>query len=59
MSMSRSEDVLSAAFFLVDHSNVEILNTELSGKETQNIQKTTTPCHSARRLIQQSMLNFS
>jgi len=32
--MSRSEDVLSAVFFLVEHSNVEILHTEHSGKDT-------------------------
>ena len=32
LSMRRSEDVLSAGFFLVDHSNVEMLHMELSGK---------------------------
>jgi len=34
--MTRSENVLSAALFLVDHSNVETLHTELSGKDTRH-----------------------
>jgi hypothetical protein len=33
VSTCRSKDVLSVAFFLVDHSNVERLQTKRSGKD--------------------------
>jgi len=59
ISMRRSEDLLPAASFLVDHSNVERLQKKHSGKKTQDIQPTSMLCQSAHRLIQQSMLNFS
>jgi hypothetical protein len=38
--MRRSEDLLPAAFFLVDHSNVERLQKKLSGKDTGHTENT-------------------
>jgi hypothetical protein len=38
--MRKSEDVLPAAFFLVDHSNVERLQKKRSGKDTGHRENT-------------------
>ena len=40
ISMRKSEDVLPAAFFLVDHSNVERLQKKRSGKDTGHRENT-------------------
>jgi hypothetical protein len=38
--MRRYEDVLPAAFFLVDHSDVERLQTKRTGKDTGHTENT-------------------